>query len=51
MNNSISNINLISEFNELNSNNKTINYSFLSEGSEFIKNINDNENLYLHSEK
>ena len=51
MNNSISNIDLISEFNELNSNNKTINYSFLSEEPEFIKNISNNENRYLHSEK
>ena len=52
MNNSISNIDLISEFNELNSNNKTINYSFLSEEPEFIKNIStNNENCYLHSEK
>ena len=44
-------IDLISEFNELNSNNKTINYSFLSEEPEFIKNISNNENRYLHSEK
>ena len=51
MNNSISNIDLISEFNDLNSNNKTINYSFLSEEPEFIKNISNNENRYLHSEK
>ena len=49
--NSFSNIDFISEFNELTSNNKSMNYSFLSEEPEFIKNSFNNENFCLHSEK